>query len=107
MRKRQDRTTEHEISIAVLRIAAERPDGVATLHMIKRLIPDLLDLTAADRVQSTTRPNEEMWEQQIRNIKSHFDVPGNIIHEGYAKHIPRVGYEITDSGRRYLKREGY
>jgi phosphoribosylformimino-5-aminoimidazole carboxamide ribonucleotide (ProFAR) isomerase len=101
-----NRTTESEVALATLRIAVDRPDGIATFNRLKKDLPNHLKLSDADRAQSLTRKNEEIWEQLIRNIKSHHDVAGNILCEGYAKHIPRVGYQITDSGRRYITRKG-
>ncbi len=107
MPKKANRVTEAEVAFATLQIAASRPDGIATFHRLRKELPNYLKLSAADQAQSETRPNEELWEQLIRNIKSHFEVLGNIICEGYAIHVPRVGYRITDSGKRYLKRKGY
>ncbi len=101
------RATEADIAIASLRIAAAQPNGIATYSRLKREIPNLIKLSTEDREQSVTRPNEELWEQLIRNIKSHSETPGNIICEGYATHVPRVGYQITDAGRRYLARRGF
>jgi len=107
MAKKAGRVTEAEVAIAALRIATTRPNSIVTFHRLRKEIPDYVRLSAADRKQSETRLNEELWEQLIRNIKSHYDVQGNIICEGYAIHVPRVGYQITDSGRRYLTRKGF
>lgn len=101
------RVTEAEISMATLRIAAKQPNGLATFSRLKKDIPSYVKLSSDDREQSITRPNEELWEQLIRNIKSHSETPGNILCEGYAIHVPRKGYQITDSGRRYLKSKGF
>lgn len=98
--------TEAEIGLAVLQIAADSQNGVATLHRLKKEIPNYIKLSDTDRRVSDTRPNEQVWEQRIRNIKSHSTTPGNIIAEGYAKHYPRVGYGITDAGRAHLKNKG-
>ena len=102
MPRKADRVTEADVALATLQIAASRPAGVATYHRLRKELPNYLRLSAADQAQSETRPNEELWEQLIRNIKSHYNVPGNIICEGYASHVLRTGYRITDSGRRYL-----
>ena len=106
MTKQPNRTTESEVGFATLQVAASCDDRIATFHRLKREIPNHINLTAGDRTQSVTRPNEEMWEQQIRNIKSHSEAEGNIICEGYAIHIPRVGFKITDAGLRYLANNG-
>lgn len=107
MAKNPDRATESKISMGVLRVAASEPNGVATFHKLRKEIPNIVTLTDEDRAASLTRNGEELWEQIMRNIKSHSETEGNIICEGYAEHIPRVGYRITDSGRRYLANKGY
>ena len=107
MAKKPHRVGEAEIGLATLRIAAAQPNGIATLYRLKKEIPDYVNLSAGDWEISTPRPNEPMWQQIIRNIKSHDKTPGNIICEGYAIHVPRVGYQITNAGRAYLKRKGY
>ncbi|WP_176342517.1 hypothetical protein [Oceanibaculum nanhaiense] len=97
------RATENEIAFAVLQIAASQPNGVATFPRMKRDVPNYINLSDEDRQRSITRPNEEIWEQLIRNIKSHYQTQGNYICEGYLEHVPKSGYRITDEGRRYLK----
>ena len=96
------KTTEHEIATAVLKIAAGQQDGIATFHRIRREVPKHVSLSSGDRQQSQTRPNEELWEQRIRNIQSHHNSPGNFIYEGYLEHVTDTGYRITDAGRKYL-----
>ena len=71
------RVTEEEVATAALHVLATRPNGEASMQVLKRRIPDHLDLSADDLRQSTTRPAESMWEQQIRNITSHYESPGN------------------------------
>ncbi len=66
-----------------MEIAAEQSDGIATFHRLRKEIPKRYHLSAADLQQSVTRPNEAMWEQKIRNIKSHYKAAGNFIYEGY------------------------
>ena len=91
-------TSEAEIAIAVLRVLATRPNGEATFAALRLEVPKHIQLTAEDQRQSTTRPNEEMWEQRLRNITSHKASPGNVIHEGYAEEIPG-GLRLTPPGR--------
>jgi hypothetical protein len=91
-------TSESEIAIAVLQVLATRPNGEATFAVLKLEVPKHIQLTAEDQRQSTTRPNEEMWEQRLRNITSHKASPGNVIHEGYAEEIPG-GLRLTPTGR--------
>jgi hypothetical protein len=95
------RITEAEIAVAVLHILATRPNGEAGFAELKKEIPNHVTLSAEDQAQSTTRPNEQMWEQQVRNITSHYQSPGNIIFEDYAERIDG-GLRITSAGRRHI-----
>jgi len=96
------------MSVAVLRILEEFPDGQATIEQIKKRIPDYIMLTEGDLQPSQTRSGEALWEQIVRNIVSHGNVgtAGNIITEGYVEHQPGK-LRITDAGRRHLRRLGY
>lgn len=100
------RTSEFEISIAALRIAAAAPDGKVTTSQLKKLIPDYIKLTDGDLKPSKTRPNENMYHQIVGNIISHQKSEGNIIADGYAEYTG-IGIKITDFGRRYLEKMGY
>ena len=95
---------EREIALGVMKLAAERADGLCTFQQAYQDIPDYVMLSGDNLAQSTTRPNEPMWHQIVRNIKSHDKLPGNFILDGYLVHVPNVGYEITDAGRHYLSR---
>lgn len=95
------RITEAEIGEIALRVAATRPKGEASIADLKREIPDYVSLSDEDCAQSTTRPNEEMWEQQIRNLISHRSAEGNIIREGYAEYTDG-GIRITEAGRQRI-----
>ncbi|MCB1329371.1 MAG: hypothetical protein KDK28_07945 [Maritimibacter sp.] len=92
-------TSEHEIAVAVMRIAANHPKGIATFKKLYSEIPNEVALSATDWAPSTTRNGEPMWYQIVRNIQSHHDIEGNAIAEGWLNHVPRVGYEITKAGR--------
>src|SRR4029077_1601729 len=96
--------TEDEVAYVVGQIAAEQSDGIATFDLIREELPQRYPLTRADRARSETRRNEAMWEQKIRNIKSHFKVPGNYLHEDYLEHVPGIGYRITARGHKLLAR---
>lgn len=92
-------TTENEIAEAVLRILASTVSGEATLSALKKKIPAEVKLTPDDLTQSDTRPNEPMWEQRLRNIKSHHKTEGNYIAEGYLTAPSRGRLRITQAGR--------
>jgi hypothetical protein len=97
------RTGEAQIAEAVLQILAAAHNGEATIGHIKKFIPEFIDLTDGDRQQSETRPNEELWEQLVRNIVSHHKVEGNIVAEGLANRPSRGRLRITDAGRIHVK----
>jgi hypothetical protein len=99
------RSNEQEISLAALRYLATTPHGEATIAEIKQHIPNFIDLTDGDREPSPTRANEEMWEQQVRNIVSHRTSPDSFINDGLMSYRPQH-LSITDAGRAYLKRKG-
>jgi hypothetical protein len=94
------RITENEIAVAVLHILAAQPHGRATVRKLKREVPLYIRLSAQDQAASWTRDHEELWEQQVRNLKSHSNVSGNIFHEGYVVQVARGVWEITSAGRR-------
>jgi len=101
MRKpRVEKANEADIAFGVLVIAAFQPNGVASFRRLRREIPIHVRLSSFDVTESVSRPNEENWIQTLRSIRKNGHVPGNFIHEGYLVHIPRVGFRITDSGRR-------
>ena len=93
------RVTENEVAHAVLQIALSEPNGTATFDKCRQKVPHYLNLSKYDRRKSKTRPNEEMWHQQIRNIKSHDKASGNYIFERYLEHVPKVGYRATKVGK--------
>ena len=94
------RVTENEVALAVVKIAASQRDGICTFDLARSEVPKYLNLSVEDLQMSTTRPNEPMWHQQIRNIQSHHDAPDNFIYEGYLVHIHNTGYEVTAKGRK-------
>ncbi|BBE35244.1 hypothetical protein [Sphingosinicella microcystinivorans] len=103
MPSKSNRSTEHEISFAVLQYLATIPHGEAAIDEIKAHLPKFIKFTDADMEVSTTRRNEMMWEQQVRNIVSHRSVDGNFIGDGLLSYSPgRLA--ITESGRNYLAR---
>lgn len=94
-------TTENEIAEIVLRILFKKSRGRASYRELISAIPTLIKLTEKDLESSPTRNNEAVWEQRVRNIRSHKDVEGNYIYEGFLSAIPR-GLEITELGRKHV-----
>lgn len=93
-------TSENEIAEAVLRVLARSATGEASLVTLRKQVPKFLNLTEADLAESPTRPGEAMWEQRLRNIRSHHKTEGNYIAEGYLTAPSRGRLRITDAGRR-------
>lgn len=92
------RTTENEFAEVVLRILVGQPNGGAAFSTIIAAIPHHMNLTPADLAGSETRPNEAVWEQRVRNIKSHKNAEGNYINSGYLMEI-EGGLALTNAGR--------
>jgi hypothetical protein len=76
------RVSETEVAKAVEKYLSGLLGRTATIYQIKKALPNYIKLSADDREQSDTRPNEELWEQQVRNIVSHRNSPGNFVYEG-------------------------
>ena len=75
------RVNEHEVAEAVAKYLADHNGEAAIAELVANL-PGYLNLSDADRQESETRPGEQLWEQQVRNIISHRNSPGNAIHDG-------------------------
>lgn len=67
----------------------EDAGGTATISQIRKALPSFLPLSPADRAPSLTRPGEQMWEQQVRNIVCHRDCVGNPVNSGKFRYSPR------------------
>lgn len=94
---------EREIGIAVMRIAAAN-SGLCTFERAYQEVPQHVVLSPDNLAPSLTRAGELMWQQLVRNIKSHDTTSGNLIAEGYLEHVPGVGYRLTNAGEAYLSR---
>jgi hypothetical protein len=82
------RKTESEIAAVVIAILKDRPNGRATIADLIAEIPNRIRLEPEDLAQSPTRRTEKVWEQQVRNITSHKESPGNAIYDGKLVAIP-------------------
>ena len=83
-----NRTSEDEIALATERYLRDA-GGSATIGQIRRALPQYIELGANDRQPSTTRPGEELWEQQVRNLVCHRDSEGNPVNSGRLRYTPR------------------
>jgi hypothetical protein len=82
------RIAEAEIAEVIVDYLREKTSGQANIKELVREIPKRVNLSSEDLKQSATRPNEAVWEQQVRNITSHKNSPGNAIFEGRLVAIP-------------------
>ncbi len=97
------RSNENQIALAVTSYLDTLPSGEASIRAIKQNVPKFHQLSPQDLAPSPTRPNELVWEQQVRNIVSHRTSPDNFIAKGYLTRRPRR-LAITAAGRRKLSR---
>lgn len=89
-----------------MQVLAREPNGEGTVRTLIKKVPDYVKLTLEDQLQSDLRPHEEMWEQRVRNLKSHDKTPGNVIGEGFVEHVRRGWYRVTEAGRKHLQNKG-
>lgn len=94
------RISEHDMGTGVLDILAAQPHGRATVRKIKKEVPNYVSLSSQDQAPSLTRNGEKLWEQQVRNLKSHSKSPGNIFCDGYVVQVARGVWQLTALGRR-------
>lgn len=85
---KSNRTSETEFYSAVTAVLIDA-GGSATVTYVRRRIPKYLTLTSADLAPSPTRPGEQLWEQQVRNIVCHRDCDGNPIKTGKIRYSKR------------------
>lgn len=95
---KKDRTFEAQMAPIVLKILQASPTGIMSIDAIITQVPNFTTLTSGDLKPSQTREGEALWEQIVRNIRSHSNDPGNYIHEGYISEVDG-GLQITFSGR--------
>lgn len=98
------RLEESEVNRVVLQILANQPNGRALVRTIRKETPKYIKLTLGDRADSFTRRNEQLWEQQVRNLRSHQMNSGNIFREGFVISPRRGVWELTHSGWAYVKK---
>lgn len=95
-------TSEPALGLAVMRVLAEQPNYTATVRTLIANVPRHVALTADDHAPSGTRPGEEMWEQRVRNLKSHDKTEGNVIGEALVERVRFGTYRLTAAGRQRL-----
>lgn len=89
------RTRESDFFDAVETILQDIGEDAA-ITQIRRKIPAYIKLSSADRTQSPTRPGEQLWEQQVRNIICHRDCEGSPIKAGrFIYHKRRLSLGVS------------
>lgn len=83
------RINEAEMADVVEKILKRRPDKSATYEELREIVPKHVKLSRADCAELPSRPGEQMWVQQVRNLVAHkregFErVPGGVCLEGHA-----------------------
>lgn len=78
-----ERAFEHEMASAVRTILLTMPSCRASYAEIREHIPEVVQLTKADRAPSRSRKGERVWYQIVRNLKAHnhkgfVSVPGGL-----------------------------
>lgn len=105
-RNPRDRIYEREARLLALKIAAQCLNRRASTDYIKRMTPAYTSLSEADLKPSTSRRNEQMWQQIIGNVISHRDSPQGPFRRGFATRT-NDGLEVTDRGVDYLNSLGF
>jgi hypothetical protein len=101
-----DRLQESEARMLALKIAAKSKNHYATMHDIRRELPKLYPLSSSDMRKSPTRPNEQLWQQIVRNVVSHEGAATSLFRRGLAiREGP--GIKATVAGLSYLKSVGF
>lgn len=100
------RLREREARELVLKVAAKSRTKTATMEEIRSGIAALYPLSQADRVRSTTRPAEQLWQQILRNVVSHRGGTNSIFVRGLAEKVGN-GIRITKNGLLHLKKSGF
>lgn len=100
------RLREPEARDLALRIAAACDHHEASTTWIKDRIVDYVALTPVDLQPSSTRPQEQKWQQIVGNVVSHHQTATSIFSRGYADRTDD-GIRVTELGLAYLKKKGF
>lgn len=101
-----ERDLETDVSVAVLRIASEQSDRIASHELLRLAVPGFV-VWDKEMAKSRSVLSDKYWEQLISNICKNRMAPGNILREGYATHHPQFGFRITNDGREFLRSKGF
>jgi len=93
-------TSESQIVVPVLEVLNGSLVGELSTTEVRLEVRNRVSLDAED-LRPLQNRNDQCFDQTVRNLKSHKEVPGNPFFEGLLEDIPR-GFRITAAGRRYL-----
>lgn len=85
---------------------ASRPDGrIATSELISDLESSLNP--TGHNAEILDNRDDTHFSQLVRNIKSHKEVPGNVIHDGLVEDSGKNEMRLSDQGFAYLVKKGH
>jgi hypothetical protein len=103
MPKKANRISEADLLIPTLRKLDSQPNGRMSTSRLILDLESVMNPTGEDAEILEGR-HDTHFSQIVRNMVSHKTTSGNIIAEGFARHLgPRRGLEITEAGRLHLK----
>ena len=102
VRDPEDRLHENEARILFLKIAALQPKCSVTTAFAKKEVGRFYPLSSADRKPSSTRLQEQLWQQIVGNVIVH----KSLFTQGLADQV-RGGLKLTTKGLNYLKSIGF
>jgi len=89
-------TSEEKIAEAIIRYLGTTESGSATIRQIRENLHQFIELNAYDMRPSKTRDGEKLWEQIVRNVVCHRNVPENAVHDGMLVYIRRGRLALPD-----------
>ena len=101
------KTTEQVLGNAVIKVLLGQPSYEGTVRTLIKNIPTHVKLTPEDEAPSKLRIGESMWEQRVRNLKSHDKTAGNVIAEGYVENVSKGRYRLTKAGLLHATHKGW
>ena len=94
--KENNMITEADLLDPTLHVLSEKPDGRSTTTELRNQLRKRVKLDSHD-LRPLRNRGDVCFDQIVRNMKCHRDVPGNIVHAGFARSVPG-GLEITPKG---------
>lgn len=102
----ESRLREREARELVLKVGSRSPHLTVSMEEIREGVASMYPLSRADRIRSTTRPAEQLWQQILRNVVSHRGGGRSIFSKGLAEKVGN-GIRVTRAGLDHLKRSAF